>query len=355
MKSAPPSTARQIVWLSKLDLSVHDAVSVTPEDTALIDLLAEEFASGEDIRDPLEVTAENEVLDGRHRLKGALRTDRMTLLPCVLTDADPEAVVLAKLSQRRHYSKSARAYALRHHAANVARNSREAAARGLIPGNKAGSRHPTQLGHEKKGSQTLGELAAKSGLSEELLRQAIKLERDYMSRADQLVSDWLAQNEDEARAWYAWLDDRVQPVTPWTVWRKIRLTEMGEKDDPKSVNIIPRNHREQEEEKIFNGVHDPDGDDSDRKSYSLGASLKALGSIFATEGKRRPDLDAEQPALCITLQNKIKTFTKTMWAQWDTLGMPDRVAVCKSLTEQLGEWPEEARRAVFAKLKEEWK
>lgn len=357
MKPTPEETPRQIVWLSKLELAIHDAVSATPEDPALIELLANQFAAGEPMHDPIEITPDKDILDGRHRWRAAKRTERMTLVPCVFTDADPEHVVLTKLSQRRHYSKSARAYALRHHAAKVAQASREAAARGL----KVGSRHPTQLGHGKKGSETLEELAAKSGLSEELLRQAIKLERDYMTRADKLIEDWLDTqfHADDRADWFEYQQTHLDRAMPWSCWRAEKLrVQFGLRDtDPKAVNVIPKNYREIEEDKIFNGVADLDADPGgdDRKSYSLGASLKAMGSIFATAGKPRPDLDPSQPAICITLQNKLRTFTKTMWAQWESLSVVERQEVCKSLQENLTEWPVEARRSLFAKLKEEWK
>lgn len=352
MKPTSLPTDRQIVWLPILKLSVHDAVLATPEETALIDLLAEEFASGEPIRDPIEITPAHEILDGRHRWKAARRTVGMKEVPCVVTDADPESVVLAKLAQRRHYSKSARAYALRNHAASVARLSREAAAKSLIPGNKAGiSRGVIQSLDEKKGSETLTELAAKSGLSVDVLKQAIKLERDYMTRADKLVADWLELNEPQAAEWEQWQAHHPSQAMPWSCFRSSALSKLGVRDsDPKAVNLIPKNYREIEEDKIFNGVADPDSDSDERKSYSLGAALKALGSIFATAGKPRPDLDPGTPDLTIVLGNKVKTFTKTMWAQWSDIGQAERLIVCKQLAASIQEWPEDARAALFAAL-----
>lgn len=339
--TSPPAHA--IVWINKTQLSVHEAVAQTPEDRALVELLTAEFAAGADIHDPLEISPDNEIYDGRHRWRAALATGRMGLLPCrIVEDADPETLVCTKLTQRRHYSKSAKAYALRHMAAKAAQEGREGRVTGAHNARGLDVNRSNRL-TSKKGLN-LASLAEKSGLSTDLLQQAVKLERDYMTRADKLVQDWLSLNPEEAESWAAWQDMHPHQDMPWTCWRAARLVELGLKDDPQAVNVIRPNYREIEEDKIFNGVADPDGDGDERKSYSLGASLKALGSIFATAGKPRPDLDPTTPDIVTTLSNKVSTFTRTMWAQWDGMPPDQRQAVCKKLAEDVRTaWPAEAR------------
>ncbi len=356
MKPQAPTLTRHIEWKPKLALSIHEAVTQTPEDRALVELLVSEWqgklARGTDparlIHDPLQVSPENEIEDGRHRWLAALRIDAIHSLPCEVTDgADPAALVCEKLLQRRHYSKSARAYSLRHLAAAAAAVGREARAGNL----KIGARSP--IADAIGNRETLESLALKSGLSRDILEQAVKLERDYMTRADALLIDWLAINPEEAAAWQVFQDGNPLVEMPWGCWRATRLAALGVPDDAKSVNVIPRAWREIEEDKIFNGIQDPDGEPDDRRSYSLGSSIKALGSIFATAGAPRPDLDAKNPDLATTLANKVRSFGKTMFAQWDTVAQADRLGVIKTLAESVTSWPEDARRGLLVSLAKE--
>lgn len=344
------SPSHTIVWKDKLSLSIHEAVLHTPEDRALIDLLIAEFGLGEEIHDPLEVNAEGEILDGRHRWKAALECDLITQVPTILTDRDPESVVCDKLTQRRHYSKSAKAYALRHMAAKAAKEGRESR---TDAANAAKSDVSRLNRFTSKAITSLAALAAKSGLSTDILQQAMKLERDYMQRADKLVIDWLELHPEETESWLHWTDTHPYQAMPWTCWRAACLAAEGIKDDAKAVHVIVPNYREIEEDKIFNGLPDPDGEEGDRKSYSLGASLKALGSIFATAGKPRTDLDPNVFDIVTTLQLKVKTFTRTMWAQWGSCGPEQRQAVCKDLADAVRQWPDDARALLIANLKAE--
>ncbi len=358
--------SRAITWISKFDLAIHEAVSQTPEDRALVELLVSEFAARlrrgvkpeRLIHDPLQINAANEVEDGRHRLLAALRTDKLSLLPCTVTEGeDPADLVCDKLLQRRHYTKSARAYALRHMAAKAAQAGREARvsnareAQGL-PVNRlnrlTGNGAPGTANSEPP--TTLESLAAKSLLSTDLLQQAVKLERDYMSRADKLIADWLGLNPEDNESWLAFRDANMTLDMPWTIWRVQALAASGLPDDAKSHNVIPRHWREIEEDKIFNGLADPSGEDDDRRSYSLGASLKAMGSYFATAGQTRFDLQKESPALYLTLKAKLQSFGKTMWAHWSEVDAEGRMEVIKDLTANVTQWPDDARRAVLVAL-----
>ncbi len=357
--SKPPTLTRHITWIPKYDLSVHDAVAQTPEDRTLVELLVTEWQDKlkrgvppeKLIHDPLQINASNEIEDGRHRFLASLRIEQIHSLPCEVTDnADPEALVCEKLLQRRHYSKSARAYALRHMAAKAAQAGRDARAGNMMPGNKAGSRMPIESAIEKSG--TLASLVAKSGLSRDLLEQAVKLERDYMSRADKLLTDWLGLNPDDAESWQRFQDANPTIEMPWSAWRSAALKASGLPDDPKSVNVIPKNWREVEEDKIFNGIQEQDGEDDDRRSYSLGSALKAMGSYFQTAGGVRSDLNGDSPALYLVLRNKLASFGKTMWAKWSDVDPAGRMEVIKDLATNVTTWPEDVRRAMIVALRE---
>jgi hypothetical protein len=361
----PPPTAptlqRTILWVPKFDLSIHSAVAQTPEDRTLVDLLVSEWQdklvrgvpAERLIHDPLQINADKEVEDGRHRLLAALRIDAIHSLPCEITEnSDPEALVCEKLLQRRHYSKSARAYALRHMAARAAQEG----AAGRMAGAHAArgidvSRSNRLTSDPKVG--TLASLAAKSNLSVDLLQQAVKLEAFYMVKADALIADWLKLNPDYADLWQEFQDGNPTIEMPWSCWRSQRLAHHGFPDDAKSIHVIPKHWREIEEDKIFNGVVEADGEDDDRRSYSLGSALKALGSYFATAGQPRADVDEGNGALYLTLQNKVISFSRTMWAKWQTIEPAGRMEVMKELTAKVVDWPEDVRRSLVVALSKE--
>jgi hypothetical protein len=352
-----PTLQRTILWVPKFDLSIHSAVAQTPEDRTLVDLLVSEWQdklvrgvpAERLIHDPLQINADKEVEDGRHRLLAALRIDAIHSLPCEITEnSDPEALVCEKLLQRRHYSKSARAYALRHMAAKAAQEGREASARlgGL-------ARQKSAMPMESARLNTLASLAAKSNLSTDLLQQAVKLEAFYMVKADALIADWLKLNPDYADLWQEFQDGNPTIEMPWSCWRSQRLAHHGFPDDAKSIHVIPKHWREIEEDKIFNGVVEADGEDDDRRSYSLGSALKAMGSYFATAGQPRADVDEGNGALYLTLQNKVISFSRTMWAKWQTIEPAGRMEVMKELTSKVVEWPEDVRRSLVVALSKE--
>jgi lambda repressor-like predicted transcriptional regulator len=368
----PPLPSRTRFWKDKHELSIHQAVSETPEDQALVARLVSDWtariAAGEDphslIRETIKINAADEIGDGRHRELAALRVPQITQVECeILAESEFADLIMEMLLQRRHYSKSARAYALRHMAAKAAKAGAEARGANLVNKVKGGGyRKPTESAFDKKPTEiTLESLALKSDLSTDLLGQAVKLEAWYMPKADQLVADWLQLHPDENEMWLAWQETHPYAAMPWTAWRMQRLAEMGVPDDATSVHSIPRHWREIEEDKIFNGIHDPSGEDCDRLSYSLGSALKAMGSYFATAGKPRPDISHENPALHLTLVNKVVSFSKTMWANWSDIEPPARMEVLKKLTtaitggtdehgKAIEPWPEDARQAVLVAL-----
>jgi hypothetical protein len=360
MKSTPPPPARTIRWISKFDLAIHPTVAQTPEDRALVELLTTDWAAKlargvppeRLISDPLEVTPENDILDGRHRFLAAMRLPGVELLPYELIDdedTDPETLVCEKLLQRRHYSKSARAYALRHMAAKAAQAGREGRA-----SMGAHAKHKSASPIESAKQGTLESLAAKSNLSVDILQQAVKLEASYMVKADRLIADWLALNPDDAESWQAFQDANPSIEMPWSCWRVRALFDAyGIKDDAASIHTIPKHWREIEEDKIFNGIVEKDGEDDDRRSYSLGSALKAMGSYFATAGQPRGDLNGGSSALHLTLLNKLTSFGNTMWARWADVDPAGRMEVIKELATNVITWPEDARRALAVALSKE--
>jgi len=356
MKPTPPISERPFTWVPKFELSVHDAVAQTPEDRVLVELLVAEWrgklARGMKpeklIHDNLQINAAKEIEDGRHRFLASLQIEEIHSLPCVITDdTDVEALVCEKLLQRRHYSKSARAYALRHMAAKAAQAGREGRA---SMGGYAKAKSASPIESAKQETGTLATLAAKSGLSIDLLQQAVKLERDYMSRADKLLADWLELNPSSAEEWQSFRDMHPTIEMPWSAFRAQWLAALESPDDAKSVNIIPKSWREVEEDKIFNGIVEQDGEDDDRRSYSLGSALKAMGSYFATAGGTRSDLNGDSPALYLTLKNKLASFGKTMWAKWGDVDTAGRMEVIKDLAANITTWPEDVQRAALSAL-----
>ena len=359
LPTAPKSRRRE--WLDKYDLTIAPEVAQTPENRRLIESLAagwrERIAAGADphtlIRETIKISADKQVGDGRHRLEAALLVPEITQIECEYLDgADFVTLVAEMLVERRHYTKSGLAYALRHTAIQAAKMGNAAKSVNLV--NKVaggGYRKPIESAFDKKSPEmTLKALAASADVSVDLLQQAAKLEQFYMPKADQLITDWTALHQDEAERFLAWQDARPYSSMPWTMWRMERLAEMSIADDAASVNVIPRHWREVEEDKIFNGVHDPEGEECDRLSYSLGSCLKAMGSYFATAGKPRADLKPEAPLLHLTIENKVKSFFSTAFANWSEIDMPGRLVVIQRMQSLVIEAPEDVRQGLLVAL-----
>lgn len=139
----------------------------------LEDLRADWAAWVDDIRDhgvlePLSVIAADDdtllVIDGRHRLAAAQQAG-LTEVPCRLVEAeDMNGVIVGSVTGRRHWTKSQRAwFAVLMHP-EVA---------GDVHGKVGGKNRPA----ENAGLITQPDLAARFGVSERLLRDAIELFR----------------------------------------------------------------------------------------------------------------------------------------------------------------------------------
>lgn len=114
---------------------------------------------------PLLITAANEVADGRHRLRGALRYE-LREVPCrVITEDEVANIIIQTLLRRRHFTSGQRAYLIAPHleSAFVYARQRMMAGKG-IPSAAAA-----------KGQETPEMWAEKIGVSVRLLRNAYKV------------------------------------------------------------------------------------------------------------------------------------------------------------------------------------
>src|SRR5690348_2656123 len=94
------------------DLTIHPEARELPE---LADDDPQFIALMDDIRDfgiqtPLDIDKHNQVVDGRHRLRGARKLNLKEVPVIVHEEAEVIAIILRSLLLRRHYTKSALAY-----------------------------------------------------------------------------------------------------------------------------------------------------------------------------------------------------------------------------------------------------
>ena len=336
MIPTPPT----IQMVRKTDLAIHATVKRLPLDRGVIARISEELEGGADINDPLDINEAEEVIDGRHRLFAALTVKRITHVPCVVRAADGmEAThVIKKRAQRCHWTKSALAYALLPEfemavAEAVARRSATL---------KRGTELPITDHSALRGQKGSDEIAVKYGVSVDMLQLARHTAKLFTD-SDKIIAKWLFANESERNLWGNFGRDLE---SPWTKWRTERLVDMGENPrDPTTATLIPEDYREIYEEQLFAG------------EMGLGQINKALGSILATKGKTRGDLkdDDAQSGLHLTLCNKLVSFNKTMWRSWSELPVAGRAEVVNELTAGLAAWPQEAKLATYARLKDELK
>lgn len=326
---------RQLKLKKPGDLAVHPKVALTPELTEDAPEWAAILGMTQDrgeILTPLFITPEDEVLDGRHRLKAA-RACKLKAVPClVIEDEDDQArIILDSICARRHYTKSARAYLALPLIEDAVAEGIARRASSLKVGDKSPKTNSVGL-RDKNGSD---ELALKLGINPEYIRLA-KNTAEAFKRSDAALEKWLLAHPPEARRWEAW---KLEAGESWQGWRGARLTDMGENpDDPSTVALIPESYREIYEALLFEG------------DMGLGAINKAVGGALATKGQPRPDLDGADSQLFRTLKSKVASFTKTMWARWADVPPPARAEVCVKLAESVRSWPEDVRRVVLSNL-----
>lgn len=328
------SPSPQIIIVPKKDLTIHATVKRLPLDRAVIGRITDDLESGDRIHDALEINEHKEVLDGRHRLFAALPVARITHLPCVITHADgmEATLVIQKRAQRCHWTKSALAYALLPEFEMAVAEAVAYRAKFL----KQGGDSPKTDYPALRGKNGSDEMAEKYGVSTDMLRLA-RHTTALFTQSDKVIEKWLFANKHERELWDAFGRDLD---SPWTKWRTERLVDMGENPKaPETAAIIPENYREIYEEQLFAG------------EMGLGQINKALGSILATKGGKRSDLDTDSPALHVALCNKVISFNKTTFKNWSALPVAGRTQVVAEITNGLTDWPQEVKAAAFAKLK----
>lgn len=288
----------------------------------------------------LFITNDGDVVDGRHRWKAA-RLEHVKEVPCqIVPEEQVASIVLATILERRHYTKSARAYLslpLLEKAVSEGIAKRAAIGKTNIRHQKTDSVGLLTGATTKKGSD---ELAERLGISVDMLQLARNASRLF-SESDSRLADWLESRPEEAESWNNWQEEHPTAPLPWACWRSARLTDMGHSpQDPKTVKIIPENYREAYEDQLFSG------------EMGLGQINKAVGSALATKGDARSDVNKGNPALYLTLGNKLTSFTKTMFGDsWKELTADHRLELATKVAKSVEEWPDEAQRATYQQLK----
>lgn len=289
---------------------------------------------------PLMVTEGDEVVDGRHRWKGA-RLEHVTAVPCMVVGADQVAsIILTTILDRRHYSKSARAYL----ALPLFKQAREEGLARRAGNLKKGgsSRNPTKLGFGESVKNGVEEFAEKLGISAELFRQAREIEDNLFAPQDQVIADWLAEDEEMRAGWEAWRDAHPANGQPWRCWRASRLAEMGENPDaPHTIHVIPENYRETYEQMIF------------ADEISLGGVIQAMKGKLSTKGKPRGDTTEDPVRVYTQTLNRVKQMTGTFFGRWEVMPEKNQGEIAKEMARVAAqEWPESVRRLVFLSLRE---
>ncbi len=330
----------QKVFKNPNDLGLHPLLKTQPWMCAaeLESLRASVRENG--VLQDLFITADGDVVDGRHRWKAAV-LEHVPEVPCVIVPEDQVAsIVLATILERRHYTKSARAYLslpLLEKAVSEGIQRRAAIGKTNIKHQKTDSVGLLSGPASKRGSD---DLAERLGISTDMLQLARNTARLFAD-SDARRQKWLEANPDEAESFQAWVDDRPTTALPWACWRTERLKDMGENAaDPKTVRLIPEDYREAYEDLLFSG------------EMGLGQINKAVGSALATKGDVRTDLNKQNPALFLTLGNKLKSFTATMFGDsWKDLSADHRLDLATKVAQSVELWPDEAQRATYQQLK----
>lgn len=112
-ETTPPTTDNhQVTMRDPADLRIHPILAAMPrmaEDSTQFGALADDIGA-RGVIEPLKITADDQIVDGRHRFLAA-RRQQLPLVPTMLIeDEDILGTVLATLIHRRHYSKGAIGY-----------------------------------------------------------------------------------------------------------------------------------------------------------------------------------------------------------------------------------------------------
>lgn len=158
------------ILIDPADLQVHPLAKNLPQwadDDSRFEALVEDIRA-RGIDQPLIITPEKQILDGRHRWRSAKRLQLAQVPVCVQGNGDIAGVIIGTLLQRRHFSRSALAYL----AYPLFKSAHEEAIRKEGQNLKKGlnSPLPTQC-------ETAADLAEQIGVSRALFDQAAQVHK----------------------------------------------------------------------------------------------------------------------------------------------------------------------------------
>ncbi len=291
----------------------------------------------------LLITPDYEIADGRHRWQGCI-TAGMGVKPClpvrVVSPDEVPDIIVTSVAERYDLSISAKIYMLLPMIEKAVLEGKMKQASTLKKGDS-----PVDRSSRVTGKMGLEKLASDLGCSTDMLTMARKT-ASLFKASDERRTKWLNANLGEMEDWELYRAAGGLDAT-WQTWRARRLVDMGHSvNDPKTAAIIPEDLREVYEAKLFSV--------EPGESMGLGSINKAVGSYLSTAGGGRSDLQAsdENPALHLTLEKKLLSFGKTMWAEktWNSMSIDHRLDLSIKIADTLATAPEEIRNAVAAKL-----
>jgi hypothetical protein len=289
------------------------------------------------------ITPDYEIADGRHRREGCI-TAGFGLKAClparVVSPDEVPDIIVTSVVERYDLSLSAKIYMLLPMIERAALEGKMVRSESLKKGSAAENRL-----HRFSGKMGLEKLAADLGCSTDMLTLARKT-ASLFKQSDERRTKWLNANLSEMEDWEIYQGAGGSDAT-WQNWRARRLVDMGHSlADPKTAAIIPEDLREVYEAKLFSV--------EPGESMALGSINKAVGSYLSTAGGGRSDLQtaAENPALHLTLEKKLLSFGKTMWAEktWTTLSLDHRLDLAVKIADTLAKAPDEVKNAVASQL-----
>lgn len=155
------------------DLREHPILKTQPlwaDDDPRWDHLAESIRA-HGVFTPLHISADHQVVDGRHRLRAAKRASLDTVPCLVVPDDQVISTMVESLCLRKHLSKGALAYC----AFPLLRPAMEEARQRRLTDLKRGTQSRLFTSASSRGEMSIEMLAARVGISTELLRQAQKV------------------------------------------------------------------------------------------------------------------------------------------------------------------------------------
>lgn len=112
-ETTPPTTDNhQVTMRDPADLRIHPILAAMPrmaEDSTQFGALADDIGA-RGVIEPLKITADDQIVDGRHRFLAAKRQQLAAVPTMLVQDDQVLGMILATLIHRRHYGKGAIGY-----------------------------------------------------------------------------------------------------------------------------------------------------------------------------------------------------------------------------------------------------